>query len=234
MNKNYLETLKQTELFKETDEKNYKKLIKTENIIKYQKGECIYESNSTNNKIGVLLKGEAVLKNGNDEKDTKNGIILNKFTSNDIVGMSYAFNKKKENPFSISATSNSVVLFIDDSNLKDLFKKDERILENYLGLMSSNIHHLGKKIEGFTAKSAEEKLAVYLLNHMTEEKISKDKVSYKVTLDYSISKLATSLDLGRASLYRAIDTLEDNYIIIRNKKDIKIIDINKLKKLCNK
>ena len=54
-----------------------------------------------------------------------------------------------------------------------------------------------------------------------------------VSLDISMSKLANVLDLGRASLYRAVATLENNYVILRNKKDIKILDMVKFDRICN-
>ena len=71
---------------------------------------------------------------------------------------------------------------------------------------------------------SKKKLALYIKEQLGE--------SNTFTLDVSLSKLAVMLDLGRASLYRAIDTLENNNVILRNKKQIKAVDIKKLNKLC--
>ena len=58
------------------------------------------------------------------------------------------------------------------------------------------------------------------------------KDNKEITIDISMSKLAIMLDLGRASLYRALDTLENNNVIIKNKKQIRVVDFKKFDKLC--
>ena len=45
-----------------------------------------------------------------------------------------------------------------------------------------------------------------------------------VSLNISLSQLAKSLNLGRASLYRAMEKMEQDQIISRDKKTICILD----------
>ena len=97
--------------------------------------------------------------------------------------------------------------------------------------MSKSMEKLIANIKCFTAISAEQKIALYLKEHIREYDVN-GKKEYKVILDMSMSKFALTLSLGRASLYRAMDTLENNYVILKNKKEIKILDLKKLKKIC--
>ena len=92
--------------------------------------------------------------------------------------------------------------------------------ENYLKLLSDKIVYLNRKIAVLTAGSAEKKLASYIYEHM---------IGSEFIPDTSISELANVLQMGRASLYRALDVLTDKNIIHKQGKRITILDENKLK-----
>ena len=70
-------------------------------------------------------------------------------------------------------------------------------------------HHFysSSKIEFFTSESAEKKVVGYILS------LPYDKENKHVKLDIKMSKLAQNLDIGRASLYRAFDSLEEKGFI---------------------
>ena len=81
--------------------------------------------------------------------------------------------------------------------------------------MSKKVVYLNRKISTLVAGSAEKKLVAYLLE------VEFDSVC---SLNVSMSSLADMLNVGRASLYRAIDDLENRGLIKKNGKMIIISD----------
>ena len=79
--------------------------------------------------------------------------------------------------------------------------------------MSGRICYLNHKIRYLTAGSAERRLALYLAS------FEKDIIE----LDASLSSLSELLDIGRASLYRAFDTLIADGYIEKNGRTIRLI-----------
>jgi len=90
-------------------------------------------------------------------------------------------------------------------------------------LLSDKIRFLNRKIAFFTSGSTEKKLAGYILSLPIENNT--------VKLDMNMSKLASSLDIGRASLYRAFESLEENCFITRENNLIKITSPEEFKKI---
>jgi CRP-like cAMP-binding protein len=80
--------------------------------------------------------------------------------------------------------------------------------------MSARIRFLNEKIMYFTAGSTERRLALYLA--------SLGKKTIKMSI--SMTDLANTLDVGRASLYRAFDKLSEDGYIIKSEKIILIMN----------
>ncbi len=223
MEREYLDKLKSAKLFQNVDENVITNVLKSGDIMSYKKGENICDYLKDKKAVGIVLKGKIEIKNKSDN----NGIVLNVKKENETFGTWNVFNGDKKMGFETKAATNTSVFFIEEAGLKDLFIESPSAMNNYLEICTGSIHFLAKKIEGFTAGSAEEKLAVYIKENMD------DTLDTPVVIvDGSISKLASTLDLGRASLYRALDTLENNYVIMRNRKQIRVIDKEKLDRLC--
>ena len=98
---------------------------------------------------------------------------------------------------------------------KRFIENDSSALKCYLRFMSQKIVYLNKKIATFTASNAESKLALYLTEYSVKDEFS---------LSVSMSELAKTLGVGRASLYRSLDKLVDSKLIERNGSDIRIIN----------
>ncbi len=90
-----------------------------------------------------------------------------------------------------------------------LFGQSRRAMANYLSFLTGRIFYLNRRIDAYTGGSAECRLAMYLLDNQ------QDGVPPKVTLPFGMNKLAELLGIGRASLYRAMETLEKKGIAAR-------------------
>ena len=104
--------------------------------------------------------------------------------------------------------------------IEKLLSRDSAVTLNYLTFLANRIDYLNGKITMVTAGSVERKLALYLCS------LGEDNIKVPV----SFSTLCDMLDIGRASLYRALDTLVADGCIEREGSFVQILDKNKLLK----
>ena len=176
----------------------------------YRSGEVIYSSESREKCIGIVLSGKVAARSDN--------ALLTIIPKGGIFGIANLYSDDSY-PSTIIAKTASTVLLIEESGFKRLLENDGGLLRAYLSFMSNRIVYLNRKISALTAGSAEKKLAVFLADNQ------QDGV---YTLPASISSLANMISVGRASLYRAMDSLEEEGIIERDGKRIIIKDKNAL------
>lgn len=219
INKKYLDAAMDSDLFNNVNEKIVRKLLVPENIYKAKKNEVFINSSANDKFLAVILKGSGIT----TTCEKNDSVILSSEKVSDVLGVSLIYSDI-DACIETTSQANTVFLKIKEDQLTELCLSDSQIYKNLMKIMTTKLHWLLKRIKGFTANSAEKKLALYIQDLMNEKS--------ECVLDVSISKLATTLDLGRASLYRAIDTLENNNVILRNKKLIKVVDVKKLNKLC--
>lgn len=167
----------------------------------------IMQSAKGDKKIGVILSGKAVIKSGDD------GVIIRKLQSGDVYGAAILF----DSPVYLTkvyAMSSCAVLAMNKSFVENAIDVDRKIAYNYIRFLSGKIGFLNSKISAYTAKSAENKLLAYLLQ-LPEE-------NGTITLKTDYSAIARMIGIGRASLYRSFEKLENDGLIIKDGKNIKI------------
>ena len=184
-------------------------------IVDYKRGETIYSSECFRFSVGFIIRGGAkVLK-------SENGVIISKLSDNSLFGCAALFSGQDHFVNEIIATKDTRVFYIDKSVIVKLMQLDTTFPVSYIRYLSDRILFLNKRIVNFTGGSAESRLANYLLSCFADYK------TYE--LDRSMSQLAVSLDIGRASLYRAFDALESGGAVERDGKYIRLVDKDRLK-----
>lgn len=167
-------------------------------------GDTILCSNKCES-IGIVAKGKATIKSG------ENGVIIKKLQKGDIFGVAGLFNKSAHSTI-IKATSDCTVITLDKGFVEKCISKNHTCALNYITLLAEKIAFLNKKINSYTAKSAENKLHSYLLQ------LPRDGNTLELNID--MSTLAKMIGIGRATLYRAFEKLEANGTITKNDKFI--------------
>ena len=163
--------------------------------IDFNADEIILAQNDASHKAGLFLFGEAVATTADDS-------LLRFLRTGDFFGIANLFTNE-DYVSSIRAKKKCRVFFFTEEAIRELLETDQAFLYNYLGFLSGRICYLNRKIRYLTAGSAERRLALYLSS------FQKDIIE----IDASLSALSELLDIGRASLYRAFDTLiADGYI----------------------
>ena len=176
--------------------------------IDFEDGDCILSPGENSHKAGIFLFGEAVATTTDDSKNA----LLRFFKTGDFFGIANLFTNEAY-VSSIKAKKKCRVYFFTEQAIRDLLETDKTFLYNYLRFLSGRICYLNRKIRYLTAGSAERRLALYLSSFGKET----------IELDASLSSLSELLDIGRASLYRAFDTLIADGYIQKNGRTIHLL-----------
>jgi len=186
----------------------------------YKKNETIFDAEDFFRSIGIILKGEiSVSSNPSEERK----YIMNRLSAGAIFGAAAMFVQDEDYLTCLTAASDCRILFIPQPLLEDVMRSDHEVAMNYIRFLSGRICFLNKKIKGLVSVSANQNLARYLIANAN----SSGSGTF-VHMNVSMSALASMLNMGRASLYRAVDALENAGLIKRNGKDIDILDLKGL------
>lgn len=177
----------------------------------YAPGEVICSKNDFSAQLGLVLSGEAVI--------YQDDVLLNRVETGGCFGAAALFCEAQEYPTVIRAGSACDVMLCDRALLCDILTLDRLLLERYLAFLSERILFLNQKIETFTRPDAAAKLLSFLQQNAVPLPDGTARLSCR-----SFSALAHALDLGRASLYRALDTLETQQFIKRENKAVILLE----------
>lgn len=180
----------------------------------YKKGEIIYSSEVFHDCIGIIVSGKATVR----KKDSD--IIVNRLSDGDIFGAAALFLSNEYFLNVITAQVKTEVVYVAKAAIRQLLSLDFEFSLGFIRYLSERIFFLNKRIVSFTGGSAESRTARYLLAGFGEYRFFE--------LDRPMSQLAVSLDIGRASLYRAFDSLCESGAIEKNGKLIRLVNKEKL------
>lgn len=210
--------LKDAPLFSTLADKDLTFLIKNSEIAVYQTGKEI----SLDDKISVVLKGSVTVTGQTDEKR----LLIRILGVGSVSGVASLFADTHSAVSTLTAQKTTEVLLISHETVEALIKKNPAFAMAYIRFLTSRIRFLNERIRAYTVDNTEAKLALHLL-------IANENNAEIIELPVSLSTLANMLDMGRASLYRALDTLTEKGIIKRNGRTVIIKDNDALRQICH-
>ena len=157
--KNILNELQNNFLFKGIASEDLKNIYEEDKyrINKYSKGEIIAHEEEDCNTIGLILEGVIEL-----QRIYPSGkyIVLNKLKVGDVFGEAIIFSKTSNYPATVVALNQCSVLYIEKTNMLELFSKEKKILENFLELLSNKVLMLNSKIKNISFKNIKHGLII--------------------------------------------------------------------------
>lgn len=208
-----LELIASTFLFESMDEIVVERIVSDSRCVREQfsKGSRIFDETHFRRCLGILLAGEIRV-----DKLTPDGkyMKMSCLTPGECFGAAAMFSGRERYATVLTAEKNAEVLFVPEELIRWTMQRDFTITENYIRYLSDRIWFLNEKISSLTAGSAEQRLAVFLLEHC-------DKTG---VLNTSMTDLSQQLNIGRASLYRALETLEGQKLVCRGGKSLEILN----------
>ncbi len=179
-------------------------------IASFQKGDVVFGDNSNKRRLGILLEGKATAVCCGGEKSS-----LKNFSLGEIFGAASIFCGNGNELFSkIMANTSCKVLLISREGVEKIIKRNPQVAIKYIEFLSNRVEFLNKRISTFTSNQSVRRLAKYIL----------DNTINGVCKDINFSSLARSLDISRASFYRAKNELENSGAAILDSKKITLID----------
>ena len=217
----YSSFLKNTFLFNKVDQEAIDRLLDSAECEEksYLRGEVIYSPEDFERKIGFVCKGECLVV----RRSNGNNVPLNTVKEADSFGIVTVFSSRERFPTLIIAKTACTVLFFSADTLKQLIGANAQISLNVIEFLTEKIDFLNDKVAAFSGGSIEEKLISYLLGLKNKHN--------SLEFEFNKKKSAEALNCGRASLYRAIDTLESGGYISVDSKKIYIKDLIGLERI---
>lgn len=190
-------------------------------VSEYDDGQSVLTSDDGRDGVFVVLDGGGYICSASK----KHYATLRCLKKGDTFGAASLFGAPTEHKTKVIAKNYLKTAVLPVDLISELLEKESKIALNYICFLSDRVSFLNRKITAFSAGSAEEKLALYLLSLPCESNV--------ITLNESYTEIAKILDIGRASLYRAIETFENAEIICRSGKQVCISDRDKLLQMVN-
>lgn len=219
---NISEFLSETFMFKSLKSETISKILNEiePEIITFQAKETIYCPNEFENKIGFIVSGEcAVLKMRADNVS----VPYNALKPGDSFGILAVLANVNEYPTCITASKTSKVLFLSKKDTLLIIRRYPTVAMNVINFLSKKLVFLNRKLATFSSSSVEEKLASFLYQRY--------KTENSTIFDFNCKRSAEAINVGRASLYRAIASLQDANIITLSNKKIYISDLEGLERI---
>ncbi len=176
----------------------------------YKKGQLIYSEENFSAAVGVVVSGLLLVKTAEGSD-----VTMRTLRAGETFGVSAVFSEKGEEFVSrIYAEKDSTIVFLTEELLKKIFKAFPKTVENYIRLLSQKIKFLNQKIKLLSCKTAQQAVYEFLTDNCDENGI---------VASQNMSALSHSLGIGRSSLYRCLEQLEEQNLIAKNGKEIKVI-----------
>lgn len=213
-----IDELKSISFFSRLNDDTLKYIAQNSKVLKKKKGEHIFRDKDKVQDIFIVLKGKVTLYKMNEYGQKRIIYILGEesFLNEVIVdNLSSSINGE--------AFENSIILSIEKNKLIKIMSEDFELTKIVLNEMSRKIRRLYRQMKNVTPIKLEKRVAAKLW------KLSKDygkevDEGTLIDLDISITYLADMFGSPRESVSRAIKTLKDENLIIKNNKKIIIPD----------
>ncbi|HOW40653.1 MAG TPA: Crp/Fnr family transcriptional regulator [Bacteroidales bacterium] len=164
-----------------------------------------------------LVKGEMV--------DFAGRVIkIEDIPASGALASAFIFGNRNRFPVNVIAQSDGELLVIEKNAFLSLLMRNDRILTNFLDLISNRSQFLSEKIKFLNFKTIKGKLAHYILQ-------SAGSSGNSVTFGMTQSELADYFGVARPSIARALGDMEEEGIIEASGKHIKIVNRKKLSDL---
>lgn len=130
-----------------------------------------------------------------------------------LIGFATLFDKNEAYISTVVAKAETTLLFFSENSVENLINESPAFSKRTIKILTEKLRYLNRRIDFYTASGAEGKLHAYLIS------VAGDKGFVELPM----TKLSEILDIGRASLYRAISVLEENGYIKKQGKKIFLI-----------
>lgn len=195
----YAKIAQGTPLFYNMETKWIETLLTTEGVqvLHYAAGESIYSPNCFAKCLGFVVAGQArVVKT---QPDGASGAMpMSVLHVGELFGAAALFTQEPCYVADIVAHGSTWAVLICEEALVRMMRQDFRIAQNYMAYLTARIRFLSARLDGFVPPTVEERVLAFVRANATDGVYCPER---------GFAAMADALRIGRATLYRAFDTL---------------------------
>lgn len=216
--KNYINKISKINLFKSISTDDLMSFFKENLYIieTHKKNEVIYFQNEICNTMDILLNGNVVVQNIDEEGNT---LTVAEFRPYDTLGENLMFSNRSAYPMNIISKTDVVLLKMKKELILELCHYDKEFLLKFLSSLSDKTIVLTDKINSISMKSIRQIIIDFLANEYIHQN------SKVITLNTSKKELAEKFGIQRPSLSRELRKMRDEGLIEFDAKTITIVDL---------
>ena len=188
----------------------------------YKKGEILAQQGAVCNRLVILTKGSV---RGEMIDYSGRLIKVKDIAAPRAIAPLFLFGEENRYPVEVTANEPTEVIELPKSSVLSLFRKNEQFLENYMNLSANYARTLSDKLFFMSFKTIRQKLASYLL------RLYKQQQQTHITLDRSQQELSDYFGVSRPSLARELAHMQEDGLLIADRKHITILQIEQLVRL---
>ena len=214
------EALKDSPLFKGLEVVDIESLITNilHQIKQFSNKEVLAFSGERVEKAMILLEGKL---QGEMVDFAGNSLKIEEMEPPQMVAAAFLYGPQSVFPVNLSAITDGKMLIIYKKDFTQLLSGDQRVLNNYLNIISGKAQFLSRKITFLSFKTIKEKIAYYLMQNLKSG-------SQVVIMNQSQKGLAEMLGVARPSLARTISEMEADQLIRWERNQVEIINLKSL------
>lgn len=194
--------LRNNRIFQSVGEDRLERLVEDADVQTFRRGDEILSPSRGGRIMGMIITGSAAVNKGR--------AVINTLVPGDIFGAVTLFFDEPSPATTVTARVECSAVFFEKDAIAELIESEPGAAIGFAAYLSARIRFLTRRIEALTAGDSASKLLSYLLEREQDGKVDIQ----------SCAELARRLDVGRASLYRALDSLETSGDIRREGKKI--------------
>ena len=212
-----LHGLKQCPLFKDMIESEIIDLMHTVRyrVVRYQKGEILAFEGTICQHADIIISGEMV---ANIMGPSGRIVRVETHQAGKLLAPAFLFASDNQYPVTIEAATETSVLRLNANDLEKMLNSDQRLMMNYIRLLSNIISHLTKKVRMLTM-NVREKVSLYLKEQ------SKLQQTNRILLPLSRQELADHFGIQKYSLLRCLNELKQEGAILVEGRHIQILSL---------
>ena len=171
------------------------------------RGETLCARGEANGELIIILSGRAEVRKGS--------VPVRMLSPGDVTGVSTLFGEDAVMDSQITAQTKLAALCIDKRPVRAAIAADPTFAEGYIRFLSARIRFLNGIIDRCAGTDSVRRLARYLYERARE---CGTEFTFNATL------AASRLDMGRATLYRAFEQLEERGFVKKTGRTVAVTD----------
>ena len=214
------EVLKDSLLFKGLETREIDSLINNtlHQVKQFSNKEVLAYSGERVEKAMILLEGKL---RGEMIDFAGNSLKIEEMDPPQMVAAAFLYGPQSVFPVNLSVITDGKMLVIYKKDFTQMLSADQRVLNNYLNIISGKAQFLSGKITFLSFKTIKEKITYFLLQNLKSD-------SHVVMVNQSQTGLAEILGVARPSLARTISEMETDQLIRWERNHVEILSLKSL------